>query len=59
MKKDNNCQNRKSLMSSAENDLLLVTLTPCSSYIELVVSVGLDFYSGQCCLQDVSEHGYS
>lgn len=46
-------------MSSAENDLLLVTLTPCASYIELVVSVGLDLYSGQCCLQDVSEHGYS
>lgn len=46
-------------MSSGENDLSLVTLMSCASYIELVVSVVLDLYSGWCCLQDVSEHGYS
>lgn len=53
------CQNRNIRMSPREHDLSLVTLTICASYIGLDVSVVPDLYSGQCCLQDVREHGYS
>lgn len=46
-------------MSPRENDLSLVTLTLCASYIGLAVSVVADLCGGQCGLQDVGERGCS
>lgn len=52
------CQNRNIIISLRENDLSLLTLTLCASYIGLVIPVVPGLYSGQCCFK-VSEHTIS